>query len=103
MQELELNGNIYRIKEMNAIELCALRTQISFDDTEQATNCYNTFLERIEVRVKDDKWLPVKDKDVYYPAGIEFKLDDIMALIQYFMQYIKDVFQKSNASNMTTE
>lgn len=102
---MKINGNEYRIKKMNAVETLALRTQFSFETTEQTINCYNSILERIEVNVKNNDWLPVKekDKDIYYPANIENDIDTIDQLIVFFMQFIKEVFQKSNASKIEQE
>lgn len=100
-----LDGHEYRIKQMSAVETLAIRTQVNFDTTEQTIKCYNAMLERIEVKVKEDKWLPVKEngREVYYPAGIENNISVIDELIIYFMTYIKEVFQKSNASKTEHE
>ena len=65
-----IKDNEYRIKKMNAIEILALKSQIDFSTVESTIKCYSTILERIEVKVKD-QWIPVKDKDNYYPAELE--------------------------------
>lgn len=88
----------FRIKEMNAIELFALQTQLQFDSTEQSEAVFKTLLERIEVQC-DKTWLPVKAKgqEVYYPAGIEYDIKAVKELIGYFMnEYLKPVFQNSD-------
>lgn len=101
MEILKYNEHEFRIKRMNAIELSALRSQVNFDTTEDAMKCYNSFLERIEVHALGDKWISVKSGDLYYPAGIEDDMTGIETLIQYFMEYMKEVFQKSNESKET--
>lgn len=94
----------FRIKKMNAIEALALQSQISFDSVEDTQNLYNSLLERLEVECKD-KWLPVKEKgrDVFYPAGIEEDIPAIQSLIKEFLNYLKPLFTKSNASKKTQE
>lgn len=89
----------YRIKKMNAIELLAIRSTMSFDDTERVAKTYEQMLERIEVNIKGDDWLQVKQGSNYYPAGIEDKADVISELITHFLDYMKSVFLKSSESN----
>lgn len=104
METIDINDRTYRIKPMNAIETLALQSQISFDSVEESMKCYGAILERVEVEVKD-KWLQVKEsgKEVYYPAGIEDDILTIRELITFVLKFIKEVFQKSNASNSTQE
>lgn len=101
---ITINELNYRIKKMNAIEMLAMQSQISFNSAKESQECYEQMLERIEVQCQD-KWLPVKeaDKDVYYPADIENDFYVIQELISFFMQWLKDVFQKSNGSKAKTE
>lgn len=104
MNSITIKEQEYRIKKMNAIELLALRTQISFDTLDTATKLYSTVLERIEVKA-GDKWLQVKqtNKDIYFPAGIEDDIETIEALLDYALSYFQSVFRKSNASNQLQE
>ena len=86
-----INGNEYRIKEMNAIEVLALKSQIDFSTMASTIKCYSTILERIEVKVKD-QWLPVKNGEVYLPDGLEKDSKLMEKLISYFLEYLKKVF-----------
>lgn len=95
--EFEIKGNVYRIKKMNAIELLALRSQISFEDLTSAEKFYNEILEKFEVKLKDN-WLQVKNGNDYFPAGIEDDLDVISELISKMMEYLREVFIKSSKS-----
>ena len=86
-----IKDNEYRIKKMNAIEVLALKSQIDFSTMESTIKCYSTILERIEVKVKD-QWLPVKNKDNYYPKELETDSNLMEQLITYFLEYLKKVF-----------
>lgn len=97
MKEFEIKGNIYRIKKMNAIELLALRSQIDFDNIENAQKFYETILEKFEVKIKDE-WIVVKQGSNYYPNGIEDDIEVISELITQMMNYLKEVFLKSSKS-----
>lgn len=99
--KIKSRNEVFRIKQMNAIETLALNTQISFQNIEKTTQLFNIVLERIEVKCGND-WLPVKEKgqDIFYPAGIENDVHAIDELITYFMnEYLKPIFTKSNESN----
>lgn len=104
MDNLTIGNFEYRIKKMNAIELLAMQTQMDFDSFDNAVKCYDTILEKIEVKMKDN-WLQVKEtgKNLYYPASVEEDFDTVAQLIKYFMDYMKSVFLKSNESNEKTE
>lgn len=102
MEEFKVKGNTYRIKKMNAIELLALRSQITFADFESTQRAYNEILSRIEVKIKDE-WIPVRKDNNFYPAGIEDDVKSIEILITKVVTYLKEVFQKSNSSNSETE
>lgn len=97
MKEFELKGNVYRIKKMNAIELLALRSQISFDDLSSAQKFYEEILEDFEVQIKNN-WIKVKQGNNYYPDGIENDIEVISELITKMMDYLKEVFLKSSKS-----
>ena len=49
MNEFEVANRKYRIKKMNAIQLLAIRSTMSFDDTEKVSKTYEQILEHIEV------------------------------------------------------
>lgn len=102
MKEFETNGFTFRVKKMNAIELLALQDQINFDTYETSIQTYNTLLEHCEVKIKE-QWLQVyKDKN-YYPVEIEDNISMLKDVIKNMIAYLKEVFQKSNASNAQTE
>lgn len=98
MKDLNIGNNIFRIKKMNAIEVLSLQSSMSMQNFKDILGSYKTMLEKIEVKFKDN-WLPVKEegKEIYYPAGIEDRISDIEKLIVYFMEFLKEVFPKSNA------
>lgn len=97
MKEFEVNNHTYRIKKMNAIELLALQSQVDFSSLENAIKFYTTIVECFEVKVKDS-WLPVKQphSDIYLPENIKDDVLTIEELIKYMIDYLKEVFQKSN-------
>lgn len=99
MGEFEINGNIYRIKKMNAIELLALQSCTNLKDFASAVESFNIIFEHIEVQC-GNSWLPVKvaGKEEYYPAEIENDIDTLQQIVAKFIQYIQSVFPKSNAS-----
>lgn len=98
MKEFTIKDFTFRIKKMNAVELLALRSQISFDSFESTQNAYNTLLTKCEVKVKD-AWIQVKQNNDFYPAGVEDDVEVIEGIIKEIISYVKEVFQKSNASN----
>ena len=59
--KITIKEHNYRIKKMNAIEMLAIQSQISFDSADESYACYSQILERCEVQC-NDKWLPVKEK-----------------------------------------
>lgn len=87
----------FRIKQMNAIELFALRTQIDFENFDHAVDTLNMVLEHIEVQC-DETWFTVKDRNTYLPLGIDNDFNAIDEIFNIFMKEFKAVFQKSNAS-----
>ena len=97
MDEFEVKGLTFRIKKMNAIETLAMQSQISFDSMDETVKCYNTILERIEVKVKD-QWIQVKQGNQFYPAELENDVQMTEAIIKQMIAYLKSVFQKSDAS-----
>lgn len=96
MENIIINNNTYKIKEMNAIELLAFRTQINFDTYEDTMKLYDLILRNIEVEV-NGKWIQVKQGNNYYPKGLENDAEVIQKLFDYFLEYIKSVFTKSNS------
>lgn len=103
MEEFEINGNTFRIKKMNAIELLALRDQIVFDDFDSSEKAYLEILSKIEVKIKEDQWLQVRQGNNFYPIGIEDDIVSIEALVLKVIGYLKEVFRKSNSSKKETE
>ena len=97
MNNITINNNVYKIKKMNAIQILSFRTQIDFDNYDKVKNLYELVLENIEVQC-NDKWLTVKQGNNFYPAGIENDVETIEKLLNYFLEYIKEVFQKSGKS-----
>lgn len=88
----------FRVKELNAIEVLAFRTQLDFENVDAAVQFFNEVLRRIEVKAGEN-WIACEENGVYYPAGLD--KDDHLAheLIAYFMKnFIKPVFPKSNES-----
>ena len=98
MENLKIDKNEFRIKKMNAIEVISFRSLMDFKSLEKVTNFFKTVLECIEVKVGDD-WLPVKEKnrEVYYPNGVENDINLIDELLNYFQRYLEEVFTKSSA------
>ena len=98
--EFEIGSRQFRVAKMNAIEILAINSQVGLDTVEEAEKFFNLILERVEVNCAD-KWLPVKEKNrnVYYPEGIENDVETIQKIIGTFMKdFLKPVFQKSNES-----
>ena len=91
----------FRIKNMKAVEVLAIKSQINFDDEDKAKKCFDTILEKFEVRCSDS-WVPVKMKnaEVYFPEAVETDPNLVDKLVDYFIKdYLAPVFQKSSASN----
>lgn len=91
MKEFKIKDYTFRIKEMNAIEALAFKTQINFDSFNNALELYNLVLERIEVKC-GEKWLPVKDGNIYYPNEIEKDIKSINEILNNFLEYLKELF-----------
>ena len=104
MENLIFKEHEFRLKKMNAIELMAMQTQMSFKSYEAAEKFYKTLLEKMEVKI-NDKWVPVKEegREIYYPDGIENDVEGIGNILTYCSQYLKEVFQKSNGSKAKRE
>lgn len=96
LNEFTIDNYKFRIKRMNAIELLALRTTINTNSADEMLATYNGFLERIEVNVKDNDWLQVKQGNNFYPANIESNALIIEQLIKRFINYVTSVFTNSN-------
>ena len=92
---MEYKEHEYRVKKMNAIKILSFRSLFNFEDLDSTAKLYETFLENVEVNI-NDKWLPVKSGNVYLPNGIEEDIQGIDALINFFAEYLKSVFPKSN-------
>lgn len=91
----------FRIKEMNAIEVLAIKHCMSFENTEKVERLFNTILEKIEVKIElgdTVKWSAVKEKgrNVFCPAALKDDLLAVNDLMNYFLaDYLKPLFQKS--------
>lgn len=86
----------FRIRKMNAIELLAFNMQSEIQTFDGTVETFNLILENIEVQT-GDSWLPVKEKNknIFYPSGIENDIMTIKELIPFFMNYIGSVFHPS--------
>lgn len=104
MEKLKYKEHEYKMKDMNAIEIMAMQSQMSFDNYEKTENFYKLLLEKMEVKI-NDKWLPVKEKgrEIYYPDGIENDIEAIGNMLTYCSKYLKSVFPKSNESKTKPE
>ena len=91
IENLIVNNNEFRIKKMNAIEVLALQTVFDVDDYSKVLACFETMLEKIEVKI-GEQWVTVKDGNNYYPADVENNIEIIKELVAYFMRYMKEVF-----------
>lgn len=90
----------FRLAKMNALDVLAFRTQVSFDTLDEARALFAKVLESVEVQVGQD-WFPCKEKDreIYYPAELEENVDLMNKLVEYFLNgFLKPVFLKSNGS-----
>lgn len=90
----------FRLAKMNALDVLAFRTQVSFDTLDEARALFAKVLENVEVQVGQD-WFPCKEKDreIYYPAELEENVDLMNKLVEHFLNgFLKPVFLKSNGS-----
>lgn len=97
MDNLKIGKNEFRVRQMNAIEIISFRSLMDFSSLDGVSSFFKTILENIEVKV-GDKWLPVKEKnrEVYYPNGIENDIKVIDKLLNYFKSYLGEVFTQSS-------
>lgn len=96
-KQIEIKGNVYRIKKMNAIEALALRSASDMKTVAGAKQFFTDVLERLEVQA-GEKWLPVKqaDANVYLPDGIQDDFTGVQALVEFFMkEFLTPFFEKS--------
>lgn len=98
--EITIKSFDFRLKRLNALEVLAFQTQISFDDLETVLKLYETILEKYEVKIGNG-WLPVKTKgkNIFCPEGIENDVETVQSLINEFLKYLHSVFTKSDESN----
>lgn len=97
MKEFEVNGMTYRPKHMSPSEILALESVVSFSDIDAAKHMFDSFLERIEVKIAD-VWTPVKVKgsDNLTPVTLNEDLHSLYKICTQFMKIvIEPVFQKS--------
>lgn len=97
MENLKIKSNEFRIRKMNAIEVISFRSLMDFKTLDGVSSFFKTVLENIEVKIGDE-WLPVKEKnrEVYYPNGIENDIKAIDKLLNYFQSYLGEVFTQSS-------
>lgn len=98
MEEFKIKENTFRVKQMNAIEMLAVKTQFNVDSVDQAIKFITVILERLEVKVKDT-WFPCKEKgkEIYYPVGLQDDSETLSELMtEFFRRVIKPVFPKSD-------
>ena len=97
MENLKIKSNEFRIRKMNAIEVISFRSLMDFKTLDGVSSFFKTVLENIEVKIGDE-WLPVKEKnrEVYYPNGIENDIKAIDKLLNYFQGYLGEVFTQSS-------
>lgn len=97
MNNLKIDKNEFRVKKMNAIEVISFKSLMDFSSLEGVSNFFKTILENLEVRIGDE-WLPVKEKnrEVYYPNGIENDIKMVDKLLNYFREYLEEVFTQSS-------
>lgn len=97
MDNLKIKSNEFRIRKMNAIEVISFRSLMDFKTLDGVSSFFKTVLENIEVKIGDE-WLPVKEKnrEVYYPNGIENDIKAIDKLLNYFQSYLGEVFTQSS-------
>lgn len=91
----------FRNSTLKATELLALQTQISFDNINQTETLFNYILEHVEVEIAGT-WCKLKEKnrEIYYPIGIENEIQALNEIIIYFLNDIlKPIFTKSNESS----
>ena len=97
MENLKIKSNEFRIRKMNAIEVISFRSLMDFKTLDGVSGFFKTVLENIEVKIGDE-WLPVKEKnrEAYYPNGIENDIKAIDKLLNYFQSYLGEVFTQSS-------
>lgn len=91
----------FRVKKMNAIEVLAIRTHLVNETIDDTINFFYEVLERIEVKF-EDKWLPVKIKNVTQltPTMLNEDIIALREIIDFFIKtYLRTVFSKSNESS----
>ena len=88
--------NKFRVKDLNAVELLALQTQLDFKNLQKTTSLFYYILENTEVEI-GDKWFSVKDGNTYYPLDIKNDVKSVNDIIDYFIENVlKPSFTQSN-------
>lgn len=82
--------NLFRIAKIEPTEILALGMTMDFNEFKQTVDTMNYALEHIEVKMGDNMWTVVKQKNrnVYMPMGIEDDLKSLNQLIQYFIEEV---------------
>ena len=96
-----LPGLKFRPNFKSPIELLSFKLVVRFDNLDDMTAALNWLLERTEVQIKEDKWLPCKEPgmDVYYPADLDQNLTAMLEIEMKMLAYMKSVFKKSSESS----
>lgn len=86
-----------RFKDISPVKLLALQMSIDFNNFDKTSDLFSFILENTEVNIAGT-WtsVKIKDRDVYFPQGIEQEIDVLMDIcITFLNEVIKPVFQKS--------
>lgn len=86
-----------RVANISPVDLLAITTQIDFEKLQQTKTLITFCLENVEVK-QGASWVPVKSKDreVYFPMGIENNLVALNQIFEYMMtNVITMAFQPS--------
>lgn len=93
-----LKSNIeIRFKKISPVRLLALQTALDLNDIEKSEKFFTFVLENAEVKISNE-WVSLKekDRDVYYPVGIDKNLNALNEVIKVFInEVLKPAFTQS--------
>lgn len=87
----------FRFKDISPVKILALQTCIDFNDFEKTSKLFAFILENTQVSISGT-WtdVKVKDREVYFPQGIEKEVPVLMDICTKFLnEVIKPTFTKS--------
>lgn len=87
----------FRFKDISPIKMLALQTCIDFNDFEKTSKLFSFILENTQSNISGT-WtdVKVKDREVYFPQGIEKDISLLMEICTKFLnEVVKPVFTKS--------